>query len=238
MERVPGDQLEVDPTFVTASNSGDELNGDAQELTLQTLELQMKKIGEIQHNTARTMGQVIVENVSLRDQLIGIREHTQDLGHYLNKKVEALANGLTLTNEGLTLTNEKMDALGNENAKSGKEIQRQIGEILAKMEEAAARSTSNSVGQEPPLNSTLRRNNAQVSNCTGLNDTNISQLGDSRVLKSVTPDIFRGKNQSIQDYLTHFNMYSELSNWDDFHKQRVLLLSAKDEAADYLYGID
>ena len=161
MEKVPGDQLETDLTFVTATNSGEELDEDVREFTMQDLESEMRRIGEIQHNTARTMGQVIGENVSLRDKLVGMREQTQELGHDLNKKVEALAKGLTLTNEGLTLTNEKMDALGSENSKSGKAIQRQIGEILTKLEEAAAKSTSNSVGQEPPLNSTIRRNHAQ-----------------------------------------------------------------------------
>ena len=233
LPEIPDNQLDVDnPIFATPNGSGGELDENVQVLSLQSLDYHVKRLCEVQHNTARTMGQMIVENISFKDELKVIKEYTQDMSHSLNKRMEAL----------VTITTEKIDALGSENARSVREIQQQNREILVRIEESTARSTPNSVGPEPPLNSTIRKNNNQVSSYEGLNGTqnvtNASQLGDNRVLKCVSPELFRGKKQSIRDYLTHFNMYAELSNWDDFNRQRVLLLSVKDDAADYLYSID
>ena len=152
-----------------------------------------------------------------------------------NVKMDAL--GVASSKSGKKIQRQ-IDILGEESSRSGSEIQHQIGEILARMDEATNRSTLSSVDQMPPTTSPIRRSHIQVSSNAGLNDTNASQISDSRVLRTVMPDQFRGKNQSIRDYLTHFNMYSELSNWDEYHKQRVLLLSVKDDVADYLYGID
>ena len=231
------------------------VDANLHELTRDTLERHLKSIVGIQKGVARSMGQMMIENGSLRDRLKGIKEYTIDLSQDLDKRMEHLATGLSMTNQGLVQTNEKMDALGaasarsgkeiqqqidvlgEENSRSGGEIQHQIREILTRMDEAANRSTLSSIDPMPATTSSNRQNNIQVSHAR-LNDTSVSQISDSRVLRTVMPDQFRGKNQSIRDYLTHFNMYAELSNWDEYHKQRVLLLSVKDGAADYLYGID
>ena len=76
------------------------------------------------------MGQMIVENISFRDELKVIKEYTKDLSHGLNKRMEAL----------VTLTTGKIDALGSENARNVREIQQQNREILARIEESAARA--------------------------------------------------------------------------------------------------
>ena len=62
------------------------IDGNVQELTLVTLETHLKKICGIQQHTARAMGQMIVENGSLRDKLKGIKDYTSDLSQGLNKK--------------------------------------------------------------------------------------------------------------------------------------------------------
>ena len=57
-------QLDMDnPEFVTANGSETELEENVQVLNMQSLDLQMKRLVEVQHNTARTMGQMIVKNV-------------------------------------------------------------------------------------------------------------------------------------------------------------------------------
>ena len=52
------------------------IDSNVQELTLNTLEMHLKKICGIQKGVARSMGQMIVENASLRDRLKGIKEYT------------------------------------------------------------------------------------------------------------------------------------------------------------------
>ena len=131
------------------------IDSNVHELTRDTLERHLKSIVGIQKGVARSMGQMMIENGSLRDRLKGIKEYTTDISQEMNKKVEHLATGLGLTNQGLMRTNEKMDALGaassrsgkeiqqqidilgEENSKSGSEIQHQIREILARMDSSS-----------------------------------------------------------------------------------------------------
>ena len=210
-DRLEPVNVDTPTPYETADDGEDEyeLAENVQAPNLQSLDYQMKRVCEVQSHTARTLGQVI------------------DLSQSLNKRMEAL----------VALITEKMEELGNETSRNVREIRRQSQEILTRMEESTNKSTSNPVGPEPPLHSTIQK---KVSSCEGLNETvvNVSQLSDNRVLKCVAPDLFRGKKQSIWDYLIHFNMYGELSQWDESQKQRVLLLSVKDEAANYLYSID
>ena len=86
LPEIPDNQLDVDnPIFATPNGSGGELDENVQVLSLQSLDYHVKRLCEVQHNTARTMGQMIINAQNEYEQNIFSQDNDESL--FLNRLI-------------------------------------------------------------------------------------------------------------------------------------------------------